>query len=144
MRIVVWNCAMSLHTKWEHLLPLRPDIAVIPECAEPRILWSKLKCEPVCDVRWVGDNPNKGLGVFAFSGFSLERDGSYNSRFKQFLPVNISGQINCSLLAVWAFNGRTKDAPRSYSAETLSAIDDCQPFLSTVRLVDTRPLRRCR
>jgi exodeoxyribonuclease-3 len=131
MRIVVWNCAMSLHTKWEHLFALRPDIAVIAECAEPTILWSKLNCEPTCDVQWVGDNPNKGLGVFAFPGFSLERDDSYNSRFKQFLPVNVSGQTNCSLLAVRAFNGRTKDTPRSYSAETLSAIDYYQHFLST-------------
>jgi hypothetical protein len=105
------------------MLALRPDIAVIAECAEPSILWSKLKREPACNVQWVGDNPNKGLGVFAFPGFSLKRGDSYNSRFKQFLPVNVLGQTKCSLLAVWAFNGRRKDTPRSYSAETLSAID---------------------
>ena len=106
MRIVVWNCAMSLHTKWERLLGLRPDIAIIAECAEPSILWSKLKCKPACDVQWVGDNPNKGLGIFAFPGFSLERDDRYNSRFKQFLPVNVSGQTNCSL---WQYGPLTAE-----------------------------------
>jgi len=131
MRIIVWNCAMSLHTKWDNLIGLRPDIAVIAECAEPRILWAKLKCEQKCDVQWIGDNPNKGLGVFVFQDYSLERDDSYNSRFKQFLPVNVSGLTNCFLLAVWAFNGRRKDEPRSYSAETLSAIDYYQHFLSS-------------
>jgi exodeoxyribonuclease III len=135
MRIVVWNCAMSLHTKWDRLLSLRPDLAVIAECAEPCTLWSKRKCEAECDVQWVGDNPNKGLAVFAFSGFSLERNNSYNPSFKQFLPVKVSGQTSCSLLAVWAFNGRTKEARRSYSAETISAIDYYQHFLSSRRSV---------
>lgn len=130
MRFVIWNCAMSLHTKWDGLLSLRPDIAVIAECAEPSILWSKLKYEPVCEVQWVGDNRNKGLGVFAFPGFSLGRDNSYDTNFKQFLPVNVLGKLSFPLLAVWSFNGRRKDAPRSsYSAETISAIDYYQHFL---------------
>ena len=136
MRIVIWNCAMSLHTKWDFLVNLRPDLAVIAECAEPSILWSKLKYEPVCDVQWVGDNRNKGLGVFAFTGFSLERDHCYDSNFKQFLPVNVSGKPSISLLAVWSFNGRRKDAPRcSYSAETISAIDYYKQFLGTCHSV---------
>jgi exodeoxyribonuclease III len=130
MRIVIWNCAMSLHTKWDRLLNLRPDLAVIAECAKPSILWLKLKYKPVCDVQWVGDNQNKGLGVFAFRGFSLERDNNYDSNFKQFLPVYVTGKSRFSLLAVWSFNGRRKDAPRSsYSAETLSAIDYYKHFL---------------
>ncbi len=123
---------MSLHTKWERLLSLHPDLAVIVECAEPSILWSKLKYKPSCDVQWVGDNQNKGLGVFAFSGISLERDNNYDSSFKQFLPVNVSGNFRFSLLAVWSFNGRRKDAPRSsYSAETMSAIEYYKHFLGS-------------
>ena len=41
MRIVTWNCAMKLDAKYEQLMSLRPDIAVIPECAEPDILRKK-------------------------------------------------------------------------------------------------------
>jgi hypothetical protein len=32
MRIVVWNCNMSFHRKYEHLFALNPDIAIIPVC----------------------------------------------------------------------------------------------------------------
>ena len=35
MRLVVWNCAMALHRKIDALMALRPDLAVIPEAAEP-------------------------------------------------------------------------------------------------------------
>jgi hypothetical protein len=133
---VIWNCAMGLHKKWNLLLSLHPDLAIIAECAEPTILWSKLKFEPRCDVQWVGDNPNKGLGVFAFSDFSLERNNCYDSSFKQFLPVNVSGKSMFSLLAVWSFNGRRKDLPKSsYSKETILAINHYQRFLSTCHSV---------
>jgi hypothetical protein len=87
---------MSLHTKWDGLLNLRPDIAVIAECAEPSVLWSKMKYEPVCEVQWIGDNRNKGLAVFAFTGFSLERDNSCDTNFKHFLPVNCLGKTQFS------------------------------------------------
>ncbi len=122
---------MSLHTKWDYLLSLHPDVAIIAECAEPRILWSKRKTEPECAVQWIGENPNKGLGVFAFPGYSLERDESYDVRFKYFLPINISGHADCSLLAVWAFNGRTNGPTTSYGAETMSALDYYQNFMNT-------------
>src|SRR2546430_504234 len=38
MRIIAWNCNMALHKKYERLLSLRPDIAVIPECAHPDLI----------------------------------------------------------------------------------------------------------
>ncbi len=135
MRIIVWNCAMSLHTKWDRLMGLRPDVAVIAECADPGILWSRRKSAPECDAQWIGDNPHKGLGVFAFPGFSLKRDQCYDARFKQFLPVNVSGEANFSLLAIWAFNRRTKPATTSYGAATMAAIDHYQGFLSAKRSV---------
>jgi hypothetical protein len=31
MRIVTWNCATALHGKYERLLALRPDIAIVPD-----------------------------------------------------------------------------------------------------------------
>jgi len=66
MRLVAWNCNMALHRKVDALLALRPDIAVISECAEPIRLRTRsahdwLENEPV----WVGDNPSKGLAVIA-------------------------------------------------------------------------------
>jgi exodeoxyribonuclease III len=76
---------MALHRKFAALLRLRPDIAVICECAEPQRLQAlglldELGGEPV----WIGNNPNKGLAIFA--------------------PIHISGPSECNLLAVWAQN----------------------------------------
>ncbi|MGI9500761.1 MAG: endonuclease/exonuclease/phosphatase family protein, partial [Geminicoccaceae bacterium] len=70
MRLIAWNCSMALHRKVEALLALRPDIAVIAECAEPERLrrlssFDWIESEPV----WVGRHPAKGLAVFAFNGF---------------------------------------------------------------------------
>ena len=41
MRLVTWNCNMVFDRKYQALERLRPDIAVIPECANPDILRRK-------------------------------------------------------------------------------------------------------
>jgi exodeoxyribonuclease III len=66
MRLVAWNCNTALRRKVDALLALRPDVAVISECAEPIRLRTRsahdwLENEPV----WVGDDPSKGLAVIA-------------------------------------------------------------------------------
>jgi len=38
MRLLIWNCAMALHRKFDAMLRLRPDVAVVCECAQlPRL-----------------------------------------------------------------------------------------------------------
>ena len=69
MRLVAWNCNMALHRKLAALLTLRPDVAVLSECASPERLAERLGagalgCEPV----WIGANRDKGLAVLAFNG----------------------------------------------------------------------------
>ena len=60
---------MALDRKIDVVLALRPDIAMVCECAEPDRLRVRgadrwLETEPV----WVGKNPNKGGAVLAFNG----------------------------------------------------------------------------
>jgi exodeoxyribonuclease-3 len=105
MRIVAWNCNMALDRKAEGLLALRPDIAVICECAEParmrargRAAW--IESEPV----WIGRNPHKGLAVFAFNGYSAHLSERYHPSLRYVAPVHIAGPTPCNLLAVWAQN----------------------------------------
>src|SRR5262245_9106957 len=38
MRLATWNCSMALHRKFDAMLGLQPDIAIICECAEPKRL----------------------------------------------------------------------------------------------------------
>lgn len=66
VRVVCWNMRGATDAKWDHLLSLRPDIAVLPETArEPRRLAGSL-LEPATEWHWVGANPVKGLAVATF------------------------------------------------------------------------------
>jgi hypothetical protein len=47
---------MALHKKWNRLTSLRPDVAIIPECADPNIIGARRKAPLECDSQWVGDN----------------------------------------------------------------------------------------
>ena len=103
MRLVVWNCNMALDRKIDVLLGLDPDIAVVCECAEPgrfRLRGRAVPGDPV----WIGNNPNKGLAVFAFNGYAARLSDQYDPALRYIAPVHITGPLDCNLLAVWAQN----------------------------------------
>jgi len=105
MRIVAWNCNMALDRKLDALLALRPDVAVVCECAAPDRF--KLRCGSLriaSDPVWVGRNPHKGLAVFAFNGYAARLAAPYHPALRYVAPVHISGPSECNLLAVWAQN----------------------------------------
>ena len=96
---------MALHRKVEALLALRPDVAIISECATPARLTEQsatnwLEAEPV----WIGNNPTKGLGVFTFNGFQAELAANYTGRLRYVAPVHVTGPVQFNLLGVWAQN----------------------------------------
>jgi len=62
---------MALHRKFSALMSLRPDIAVIPECASPERLRNNMDLPDDATIAWTGDNPNKGLGIFGFNGYRV-------------------------------------------------------------------------
>jgi exodeoxyribonuclease-3 len=105
MRIVAWNCNMALDRKIEALLALEPDVAIVSECAEPDRFRARMgpgwtRSDPV----WIGRNPNKGLAVFAFNGYTAALAERYDPRLRYIAPVRIVGPAACNLLAVWAQN----------------------------------------
>ncbi|HSY85447.1 MAG TPA: hypothetical protein VLA85_02670, partial [Verrucomicrobiae bacterium] len=105
MRLVAWNCAMALHRKFEALLRLRPDVAVIAECAEPGRLAEQLKLPEVCGGPvWVGRNPHKGLAVFGFNGYRPHLASVHRPSLRYLAPVRVEGPVAFNLLAVWAQN----------------------------------------
>ena len=105
MRLVAWNCNMSLHRKIEALLTLDPDVAVIGECAIPDILQRRGSTEWIEDEHvWIGQNPNKGLAVFGFNGHAARLHEPYHQTLKYIAPVHIHGPAEFNLLAAWAQN----------------------------------------
>lgn len=97
---------MALHRKLAALRALRPDVAVISECASPERLREKLSPEDLgCDPVWIGRNRDKGLAVFAFNGYraALAEDLCRTS-LRFIAPVRIEGPMTFNLLAVWAQN----------------------------------------
>lgn len=68
MKIVTWNCQQAFAWKAERIFSSAPDIAVIQEC-------SKRSTEGLAfdgySGLWVGENLNKGIGVFCRAGWRL-------------------------------------------------------------------------
>jgi len=120
MRLVAWNCNMALDRKFAALRSLRPDVAVISECACPKILGERLKpkldlARRGVDIVWVGRNPHKGLAVLGFKGYRLDLLAGHDPGLEFIAPVRVEGPAPFNLLAVWAQNasaGNTrKDQP---------------------------------
>lgn len=120
---------MALHGKAGRLRALRPDLAVVPECACPEVL---LRREPdlgASDFAWSGASPRKGLAVFAFGPFRLEPDRAIDPRSATALPVHVSGPAAFRLVAVWALP-RWAHRPWEPPPEPLPrALDRLLPFL---------------
>ncbi|MEM7041669.1 MAG: hypothetical protein AAF543_02545 [Pseudomonadota bacterium] len=105
MRLVAWNCNMALHRKYEALLSLRPDVAVISECATPERLRRLSKEDWIeADPVWIGRHDAKGLAVFTFNGYQARLSRDYWSNLRYLAPVHIDGETRFNLLAVWAQN----------------------------------------
>lgn len=130
MRIVTWNCNMGLHKKIDRLLSLKPDVAILPECASPAILREKAALFVPDQFEWIaGSVEQKGLGVMAWGDYGLIRHDDFRPDFRFILPVQVSGPVAFSLLAVWAMNN--SDAlPMSDRGPLLRAIEHYRPFLT--------------
>jgi exodeoxyribonuclease III len=105
MRVVAWNCNMAFDRKFDALLDLEPDIAIVCECAEPERFRARAKLDSrEHDLVWIGQNPNKGLAVFTFNGYTARLSKPYYRTLRYIAPVHISGPVECNVLAVWAQN----------------------------------------
>ena len=118
---------MALRHKFEALLALRPDVAIIQECAEPDGDAGR-GWRPACrDADWIGFNAEKGLGIFTFGDLTLRRHPSYTERFSLYLPVEIEGPCRFNLLGVWVADPRR--IPPGATNEPTAATGYYRPFL---------------
>lgn len=101
---------MAFRKKAAAVLKHRPDIVVAPECEHPRKLMFDDETPRPQDMLWIGENENKGLGVFSYSAFRFKLHKSHNPRIKLFAPIVVSGGANNFMLyAVWANNPTDKN-----------------------------------
>lgn len=103
MKIVTWNCNGALRNKFEKLEELEADLFIIQECEDPKQTTSKKYIDWAKNSLWIGDNKNKGLGVFATPNIridNLDWSNIYNNHdVKYFLPFSINNSLN--IIAVW-------------------------------------------
>ena len=117
MKIVTWNCNGALRNKLEAVKSLNADILVIQECENPKYSTANYRKWAGDNYLWVGENKNKGIGIFSKNGFSIQPlswngiftlDGLCSkskliswqtSDLKLFLPFSVNAKYN--ILAVW-------------------------------------------
>ncbi|MCX5789212.1 MAG: hypothetical protein NTX64_12005 [Elusimicrobia bacterium] len=123
MRLIVWNCHQALHKKLQPLVSLRPDVAIIPECANPSRseFLRAISIDPKPAFEWEGVNQTKGLGVFGFGDYKLTRQaGAGNGKFS--ICLRIDGPTPLGLLALWT-------QKPGYIEEAHAAVDAHADFL---------------
>jgi hypothetical protein len=92
---------MRVHAKWARVEGLRPDVAVIPECARPEVLFRRIGDPRVSGVAWTGAQPQKGLLVATFGRWTIGRVRRPRRRDDHVLMVDLEGPASIRLVAVW-------------------------------------------
>lgn len=123
---------MALHRKADALLSERPDIAVISECAHPDILAKRGETALAdCSTLWMGTNPNKGLGVFAFNDYKVTRIEPFFPTLRYILPLRVNGPRTFNLIAVWAQNASAGVTRKHQSGPLRRALTKYRDFINS-------------
>ncbi|MBV8252275.1 MAG: endonuclease/exonuclease/phosphatase family protein [Chitinophaga sp.] len=103
MKIVTWNCNGTLRDKFETLHKLNADIYIIQECENPKETKHERYREWSSNSLWIGDIPNRGLGIFAGRNIkitSLPWSNHFQDHtVKYFLPCLVNNDFQ--LLGIW-------------------------------------------
>ena len=109
---------MAFRKKYKHILPFDPDLLIVSECEHP----DKFSDKFYDDVLWIGDNKNKGLGVFSFNDFEIAVHESYCENYKYVLPVTVTSDKTMNLIAIWSQNNK-EDPRRRYIGEIWQSLN---------------------
>jgi exodeoxyribonuclease III len=120
---------MAFHRKYESLLLLKSDVAIIPECSCDRLLAEKAPQFIRSSSVWIGDNRHKGLGVFTFGAYTARLSPVYRQDMPHISPVRIDGPVGFNLLAVWACHNKTNSYV-DFRGPLSRAIEVYRSFLS--------------
>jgi endonuclease/exonuclease/phosphatase family metal-dependent hydrolase len=122
---------MAFRKKANSILKHYPDILVVQECEQlEKIDFSTFLRQP-SDKFWHGTNPNKGVGVFCFSGYKLKLYDWHNTDIRTFLPFSISKDGEAfNLYAVWAYN--LLESKDRYVGQVWKAVNQYREYLPQI------------
>jgi exodeoxyribonuclease III len=125
---------MAFRKKADSILKYKPDILVVQECEHPgKLKFNEQTPEPA-DVLWVGENKNKGLGIFSYSNFRFKLHKTYNPDLKLVAPVKVSdGTTDFILYAVWANNPNDKDG--QYITQVWKALEHYKKIIRSKKTI---------
>lgn len=99
MNLVSWNCGGAFRKKCELVeKAFEPDLLVVQECEDPARSTHAYR-EWAGEYLWLGDNKNKGIGIFDRTGIGLRALEWDAGRLESFLPCILGNGV--TLLAVW-------------------------------------------
>lgn len=98
LKILTWNCNGAFRKKFESIEKYNADIYVIQECENPDTTDDINYKKWANDYLWVGDNKNKGLGIFV-KGIRLTHQKWQENGEKYFIACRINNEFD--LVAVW-------------------------------------------
>jgi exonuclease III len=103
MKLLTWNCNGALRKKFETLQHFQAELIIIQECENPAKTKDQVYRAWANNSLWVGDNPRKGLGIFASANIKLEPLDWKPRGLKYFIPCRVNDQFN--LLGTWCYGG---------------------------------------
>lgn len=105
MKVMTWNCNGAFRKKYHMIDEINVEIAIIQECEDPKNA-TKPYLEWSGNYLWIGQNKNKGIGVFVDEKITLEslnwsdKNSNYkNETLESFLPCLINNEY--ILIGVW-------------------------------------------
>jgi exodeoxyribonuclease III len=126
VKLITWNCQGAFRKKFPLIAEIKPDLAVIQECEHPeRIPWKK--GQPPTTALWFGEKPSKGLGIFSWTGLTIEAVEDYDHTIRYCIPLRITAPYQFNLIAVWAMDH--KMSSHSYSGQVYQAIGAYRDFI---------------
>ena len=100
MRIISWNCNGKFRDKYAYIQKFDADLLVIQECENPSTRGTEDYRHFASNSLWIGENQNKGLGIFAKEGITLQSNNWPAYCLRYFLSVRVNDLFD--LLGVWA------------------------------------------
>jgi hypothetical protein len=127
VKLAVWNCQGALHEdeKWQALTALRADIAVLPECADPKRPEMKKLVEATRCRTWFGSDETMGLGVVSFGRYEFTPLPRTPDEHADILAVKVVAPCaEFILMGVW-----TRKQPRKYVENLHDVLDRHESLL---------------